>query len=274
MVARAKAGKTPDERDVRLPLGFQPNRTYFVIAPGRNTQPFNYNDAAVYSGIFDGGDQTKLMLAESPEAAAAGIYIYSPETESLDEDVEILIEQYILDTTYDLHEYKVTFEGGSGTVLKTEVAHVFDKPTNGIPAADLQKVFFRSSGSDGGTGTLPTISGGGGAQVSPTQEYYVRYETEDTFKIFATAQDAITGAPEVVLVNNPTQSWYVFANKRTSPMRFDPTFVDTSASRSPAIPDGLWYLNLKDESDDINIITRIQENDYDCLLYTSPSPRD
>ena len=264
LVARAKAGKTPDERDIRLPLGFQPNRAYYVIAPGRNTQPFNYNDAAVYSGIFDGSDQTKLMLAESPEAAAAGIYIYSPETESLDDDVEILIEQYVLDTTYDLHEYRVGFNGSSGTVFKTEVAHIFDKPTNGIPAAELQKIFFRDSGSDGQTGVLPTISGGGGSQVSSTQEYYVRYETEDTFKIFATAQDAITGAPEVVLVNNPAQSWYVFANKRTSPMRFDPTFVDTSSSRIPTIPDGLWYLNLKDETSlDDNIITRIQENDYD-----------
>jgi len=265
LVARAKAGKTPDERDVRLPLGFQPNRKYYVIAPGRNTQPFNYNDGAVYSGIFDGGDQTKLMLAESAEAAAAGIYIYSPETESLDEDVEILIEQYVLDSAYDLHEYKVTFDGSSGTIFKTEVAHVFDKPTNGIPSTELQKVFFRKEGSDGGTApTLPTLSGGGGALVSPTQEYYVRYETEDTFKIFATAQDAIAGAPEVVLVNNPDQYWYVFANKRTSPMRFDPTFVDTAASRVPPIPDGLWYLNLKDETSlDDNIITRIQESDYD-----------
>ena len=265
LVARAKAGKTPDERDVRLPLGFQPNRKYYVIAPGRNTQPFNYNDSAVYSGIFDGGDQTKLMLAESAEAAAAGIYIYSPETESLDEDVEILIEQYVLDSAYDLHEYRVTFDGSSGTIFKTEVAHIFDKPTNGIPSTELQKVFFRKEGSDGGAApTLPTLSGGGGALVSPTQEYYVRYETEDTFKIFATAADAIAGAPEVVLVNNPDQFWYVFANKRTSPMRFDPTFVDTAASRVPPIPDGLWYLNLKDETSlDDNIITRIQESDYD-----------
>ena len=47
-------------------------------------------------------------------------------------------------------------------------------------------------------------------------------------------------------------------------MRFDPTFVDTAASRVPPIPDGLWYLNLKDETSlDDNIITRIQESDYD-----------
>ena len=153
LIARAKAGKTPDERDIRLPLGFQPNRTYFVIAPGRNTQPFNYNDAAVYSGIFDGGDQTKLMLAESLEAAAAGIYIYSPETEALDADVEILVQHFTLDTTYDLHEYKCTFSGTSSVLLKTDVAHIFDKPSSSFTAGDLQKVFFRASGSDGGSGT-------------------------------------------------------------------------------------------------------------------------
>ena len=263
LIARAKAGTTPDERDVRLPQGFQPNRTYYVIAPGRNTQPFNYNDPTVYNGIFDGGDQTKLMLAESVEAAAAGIYIYSPETESLADDVEILVQQFTLDTTYDLHEYKVYFSGTSSTILKTDVAHIFDKPTSALGAADLQKVFFRATGSDGNTGVLPTGAGSGASQILPTTEYYVRYESDDTFKIFATAQDAITGSPEVQLANNPSQFWYVLANKRTSPMRFDPTFVDTSASRVPSIPDGLWYLNLKDESSvDNNILSRLHETDY------------
>ena len=90
-------------------------------------------------------------------------------------------------------------------------------------------------------------------------------------------------------------------------MRFDPTFVDVSASRVPSIPDGLWYLNLIDETaNDDNIIGRLKLNDYSgssgrtqttdsyytrtkddrkaddriyrlryvCLLYTSPSPRD
>ena len=173
------------------------------------------------------------MLANTKENAAAGIYIYSPETEAIDDDVEILIQQYVLDETYNLHEYRVTFDGSSGTVLKTDVAHIFDKPTTGLGADYIQKVFFRAEGSDGQVGTLPTLSGIGGTQISGTTEYYVRYNSDDTFKIFATAQDAITGAPEVTLVNSTTQFWYVFANKRVSPMRFDPTFVDTSASRAP-----------------------------------------
>jgi hypothetical protein len=265
LVARAKAGKTPDERDIRLPIGFEPNRVYYVIAPGRNTQPFNYNQPTVYNGIFDGRDQTKLMLANTRENAAAGIYIYSPETDAIDDDVEILIQQYVLDETYDLHEYRVTFDGTSGTTLKTDVSHIFDKPTTAVSANNqLQKVFFRAEGSDGQVGTLPTLSGQGGTQISGTTEYYVRYNTDDTFKIFATAADAIAGAPEVTLVNSTTQFWYVFANKRVSPMRFDPTFVDTSASRVPSITDGLWYLNLKDESaNDDNIMSRFSESDYD-----------
>ena len=265
LVARAKAGTTPDERDVRLPIGFQPNRVYYVIAPGRNTQPFNYNQASVYNGIFDGGDQTKLMLANTRENAAAGIYIYSPETESIDDDVEILVQQYVLDESFDLHEYRVTFDGSSGTVMKTDVAHIFDKPTTGLGAASLQKVFFRAEGSDGQVGTLPTLSGVGGQQISGTQEFYVRYISDDTFKIFNTAQEAIAGSPEVTLVNSTTQFWYVFANKRVSPLKFDATFVDTSASRVPAIPDGLWYLQTKDEStNDDNIFSRFAQTDYDA----------
>ena len=236
-----------------------------MIAPGRNTLPFNYNSATVYNGIFDGGDQTKLMLANTKENAAAGIYIYSPETESIDDDVEIIVQQYVLDESFDLHEYRVNFNGSSGTVLKTDVAHVFDKPTTGLGAAYLQKVFLRAEGSDGQVGTLPTLSGVGGQQISETKEFYVRYISDDTFKIFNTAQEAIAGSPEITLVNSTTQFWYVFANKRVSPLKFDATFVDTSASRVPAIPNGLWYLQTKDESNvDSNIFSRFSETDYDA----------
>ena len=48
-----------DKRLVRLPNGFETNRTYYVIAPGRVTQPENYGGTS----FFDGSDQTRLMLA-------------------------------------------------------------------------------------------------------------------------------------------------------------------------------------------------------------------
>ena len=46
------------------------------------------------------------MLATSKENAAAGIYIYASETESIDKDVEIDLYQFVLDDKYDLHAYK------------------------------------------------------------------------------------------------------------------------------------------------------------------------
>ena len=92
-----------DKRLVRLPNGFETNRTYYVIAPGRvTTQPENYGATT----FFDGNDQTRLMLATSKENAAAGIYIYASETDSIDSDVEIDMYQFILDEKYDLHNYK------------------------------------------------------------------------------------------------------------------------------------------------------------------------
>ncbi|MGA1402631.1 MAG: hypothetical protein ACO312_05780, partial [Candidatus Nanopelagicaceae bacterium] len=89
-----------DKRLIRLPNGFETNRTYYVIAPGRST----LEGGEEYNGTtyFNGSDQTKLMLATSKENAAAGIYIYASETESIDKDVEIDIYQFVLDDKYDL----------------------------------------------------------------------------------------------------------------------------------------------------------------------------
>ena len=78
-------------RDVRLPIGFQPNRVYYVIAPGRNTQPFNYNQASVYSGIFDGRDQTKLMLANTKRMLQQVFTSTHLKLNLSDDDVEIVV---------------------------------------------------------------------------------------------------------------------------------------------------------------------------------------
>ena len=64
-----------DKRLIRLPNGFDTNTTYYVIAPGRSTQPVDYSGTT----YFNGSDATKLMLASSKENAAAGIYIYASE---------------------------------------------------------------------------------------------------------------------------------------------------------------------------------------------------
>ena len=76
---------------------------YYVICPGRTTSPENYS----FSGsIFDGSDQRVFMLATTLENAKAGNYIYSPETDSIDADVVIEVNKYILDANYDLYKYQ------------------------------------------------------------------------------------------------------------------------------------------------------------------------
>ena len=43
LVPKAKAGRNPDKRLVRLPKGFDTNTKYYVIAPGRNLYPENFS---------------------------------------------------------------------------------------------------------------------------------------------------------------------------------------------------------------------------------------
>ena len=141
-----------DKRLVRLPNGFDTNTTYYVIAPGRRTQPENFGDTS----FFDGTDQTKLMLATSPENAAAGIYIYSSESDSIDRDVEIDLYQFVLDDKYDLHAYNCTLSGSVTNGIQTDVSHVFDVP---FASVEPQKAFIRAiEGSE-----LPSIAGAQGA---------------------------------------------------------------------------------------------------------------
>ena len=47
-----------DKRLVRLPNGFETNRTYYVIAPGRVTQPENFGATT----LFNGSDQTLSLI--------------------------------------------------------------------------------------------------------------------------------------------------------------------------------------------------------------------
>jgi len=230
LVPIAKAGTTPDKRVIRLPIGFETNRTYYVIAPGRETQPEKYNSTST----FDGSDQTKLMLAATKENAAAGIYIYSPETDAVDPNVQIEIQQYVLDETYDLHKYKCNIAGA--TELETDVSHIFDLPNNNVTP---QKVFFRLAtdiiGSD-----LPELAGG--ATINTKTYFFVRYITSKKFSIHLTHADAIAGTNAVSFVSGSGKNFYVYADKRISPLRFDPLYT------APGNTSGLWYLQVKDES--------------------------
>ena len=252
LVPRAKAGTNPDKRLIRLPLGFNTNQKYYVIAPGRRTYPEDYST----TNDFNGGDQTKLMLATSPENAAAGIYIFSPETDTIDTNVEIDIYQYVLDGQYDLHKYVCNVSGAG--VLETDVSHIFDLPVNGgIP----QKVFFRAASDISGS-SLPILSGG--SAIDDQTFYYARYDKDTTktaqkkFTIHPTFSDAVDNTAAITFQPNSGSDFYVFCDKRESPLRFDCEKGDT----------GIWYLNVKDESSGTSpsttsILYRMHQNDYD-----------
>jgi len=167
LVPRARRGTNPDKRVIRLPKGFDTNTVYYIISPGRRTDPFDYSTSVG----FDGANQQNLLLATSEENAAAGIYIYSSETDTIDSDVEIDVYQYVLDVKYDLHQYQTRIAKNSSIEFETDRPHIFDKPANGVYP---QKVFFRP-GSDIIGSSLPVLSSTfGGGVISGLTEYFVR----------------------------------------------------------------------------------------------------
>ena len=237
LVPKAKEGSNVDKKFIRLPKGFESNTKYYVIAPGRLTQPFDYS-ATTY---FDGSDQTKLMFASTKENAGAGIYVYSPETESVHPDVEIEIQQFVLDESYDLHKFKCNFAIGDTRNIETAVVHIFDLPNASVIP---QKIFFRQA-DDIIDSSLPQVVGQG--TISTQTYYYARYGATKKFTVHTSHSDAIAGINEITFVENTGKNFYVFADKRISPLRFDATFSSVENAT------GLWYLEVLDESSGANI---------------------
>ena len=229
-----------DKRLVRLPRGFETNRPYYVIAPGRDTYPNSFNNTSE----FDNTAGTKLMLAATKENAAAGIYIYSSETESMSPDVELLVQQQILDENYDLHRYVCNV---SGIYIETDIPHTFDVPVPNVPA---QTIFFSTSGD--ASSQLPTISGAG--DVATDVYYFPRFISKTKFSVHTTQADAQAGTNAVIFTANSGSDFIVYGNKKTSPLKYDP--VDFQR----------WYLNVKDESsggtDPNAILTRFHATDF------------
>ena len=242
-----------DKRVVRLPNGFETNEEYYVIAPGRTTKPEDYSSV----GAFDGSDQTKIMLASSKENAAAGIYIHSSEVEDIDPDVEIDVYQFVLDDNYDLHEYSCVLDGQSNTNIRTDVPHIFDVP---FPNVISHEVFFRLN--EGGNLPLvgsayssdPTVSDANGRLLN-NKYFYARYINEKLFTIHKTKPDAEAGV-NAITFQPGIYDFSVFANKRESPMRFDPTYQNPGTT--PPIF-GKWYLQTENDSGSDQIIPRLRE---------------
>ena len=249
-----------DKRLVRLPKGFDTNETYYVIAPGRATQPVNYADPGLE---FDGTDQTKLMLATSPENAAAGIYIYAAETERIDPDVEIDIYQFVLDESYDLINYTCTLSSTTVGGIQSDVSHVFDIPN---PSTTPQKVFFRAISG----GELPLLdntyqadpdvaitSGTLAGRINPNKEFFVRYQDNKTFTIHKTESQAQNNILPITFVVSNLAKFRVLSNKKRVPLKFDPTFQASDTDN------GKWYIQCVDE---INSAQSEAEK-YDKIFY-------
>ena len=231
LVPRA-VSNTVDKRLVRLPKGFDTNTKYYVIAPGRFTQPYDYSIDA--SSPFNGSDEQVIMLATSEENANAGIYIYSPETSSVASGVKIEVHQYTKDINYDLLKYKTQLVDNSTTVFETEGPHSFDyvlasttDDDNWLP----QKVFFRI-GSDISGSQLPEKSvNSGSGTLQSDKEYYVRYQRpvsgdqESSYNTKFTLHTSLIGAKNgtnpVTFISNSGSQFYVYANKRRVPLKFD-----------------------------------------------------
>jgi hypothetical protein len=252
LIPSARPGSNPDKRVIRLPKGFDTNTTYYVIAPGRRTDPFDYSNSVG----FNGANQQTLMLATSEENAAAGIYIYSSETDSVDPDVNIDVYQYVLDIKYDLHQYETRIAQNSSTEFETSRPHIFDKPADGVTP---QLVFFRV-GSDIIGSSLPTLSSTfGGTVISEKQEYYVRYVSSRRFTIHQTFADARDNINPVTFQPGSTSVFYTFASKRRSPLKYDPVVGGSN--------DGCWYLDSLTANNEI--IPRVKQSDYAGRIRTT-----
>ena len=255
-----------DKRKVRLPNGFETNEKYYVIAPSRTTKPEDYSNV----GAFDGTDQTKIMLASSKENAAAGIYIHSAEVEAIDADIEIDIYNFVLDSNYDLHQYSCVLDTAVNSGIRTDVPHIFDVPFANTPG---HQVFFREN--EGGSVPLvgaayaadPNVADGNG-RIRGDKFFWARYQNEKVFTIHATKADAQSDVNPITFQPG-TYDFSVFADKRESPVRFDPTFQNPNTT--PTIY-GKWYMQVENHSEnpsdpqyDFNILTRLHENTYSDL---------
>ena len=252
-----------DKRKIRLPNGFETNEEYYVIAPARKTKPEPYEGTSV----FNGTDQTKIMLANSKENAAAGIYIHSAEVESIDPDIEIDVYQFVLDDNYDLHQYSCILEANTNSKIRTDVPHIFD-----VPFADISghQVFFRAN--EGGSVPLVGSNYAGDSSISDSNGrirgdkfFWARYQTEKTFTIHATKADAIADI-NAITFQTGSYDFSTFADKRESPVRYDPSYLNPNTT--PAIY-GKWYMQVEDHSSNVNdprydesILTRLHENTY------------
>ena len=286
------ANDNVDKRLIRLPKGFDTNTKYYVIAPGKITQPEDYSSGGATAQF---NDSKTFMLATSIENATAGNYIYSSETATISPDIKIEVHQYLTDVNYDLHRYTCSLV--SSRVFETTTNHVFDTAINGV---QVQQVFFypleenlvNGEAVGAALDTLPTKTSGDRLEIN--RPYYVgrpaTYTKNNEFSLYLTVQNAID-KQNAVQFNFPSgQSFHVFATKKRSPLGYDPaqqswyiktlqsgneiyeriTMSDASrgslyVNKPPRTPDSFFY-----RADD----TREKEDKSYKLRYVIPNYRD
>ena len=212
---------------VRLPKGLVPNTIYYIIAPGRHTQPVPPDQT------FPTEDPNTFLLAASEDDAAAGNAIHVPE--NLNAGVKIEMFQYIFDVLPTPYKYKITNADPATNEFTVETPHVFDK---GFATKAASGVFFRAKqGSQ-----LPS-------GISPTKLYYVIYDNSggNTIK-FKVAESASLATQGGGVPHSFTSSGtvgvagqdevYVYSCNIRHPLRYDPEMT-VNANK-----DGQWYLSV------------------------------
>jgi len=260
---------------IRLPRGFDSNKKYYIIAPGKITAPYDYSQGGVTSQF---NDNQVFMLATSTENAAAGNYIYSSETEGMSPDIQVEVHQYLTDVNYDLHRYTCSL--ASSRVFQTTTNHIFD---TGITGAQVQKVYFypleenlvNGKATGAALNTLPAKTSGSRLEIN--RYYFVgrpaTYTTNNQFSIYLNEQDAIT-RQNAVQFNYPfTFSFQVFANRKRSPFGYDPVqsgwFLRTLISTNEI----LSRLTLNDPNLGSSYANK-PEKTPDSFLYRADDARD
>tara|TARA_B100000427_G_scaffold72766_1_gene58902 strand:+ start:8249 stop:14758 length:6510 start_codon:yes stop_codon:yes gene_type:complete len=212
---------------VRLPKGLIPNTVYYLISPGRHTQPVPPDQT------FPTEDLNTFLLAASEDDAAAGNAIYIPE--GLNSGVQIQMFQYIFDVIPTPYKYKITNADPATNEFTLESPHVFDK---GFATKAATPVFFRAKpGSQ--------LPGG----LDKNKMYYVIYDNTDAntnkFKIAESAALAIQGGGVPFSITSSgtvgqvgQDEIFVFSCNSRHPLRYDPEMT-ASPLRS-----GHWYMNV------------------------------
>ena len=103
-------------------------------------------------------------------------------------------------------------------------------------------------------------------RINPKIEFFTRYQNNKVVTLHKTKADAINNVNPITFGAGQTGVVFnLFANKRRSPMQYDPTFA------SAASPEGKWYIQCKNEGDinsnpsnvyKNNIFWRISQSDY------------